>query len=127
MRVRPYCPAEAPADCVMLLEAAGDGVAHVNGVPRAGDPYGYGNMRLPVALHAGTNALLFSVGRGRFHGRLLPARQPVMLDTADPTLPDLLTDDRGTFGARSSSRTRPPSRWGICECRRSSGRWTAAK
>ena len=48
----------------MILDAQGHGLVYVNGVPRAGDPYNYGFVRLPVPLRAGENELLFRVTRG---------------------------------------------------------------
>ena len=89
-----FCSVDLPDAAVMLLEAAGDTIAYVNGEARGGDPYSNGYLRLPVSLHKGENALLFAVGRGRLKVRLLPVRSSAMLDTADPTLPDILTTDR---------------------------------
>src|SRR5687768_6386416 len=40
--------AEEPS--TMLLKASGHGMVYVNGEPRAGDPYGYGFLHLPVRL-----------------------------------------------------------------------------
>ena len=89
-----FCSVDLPADQTMLLEAPGDTLAYVNGEPRGGDLYSYGYVHLPVALHKGTNTLLFAVGRGRLKVRLLPVSSSAMLDVADPTLPDILTSDR---------------------------------
>ncbi len=75
---------------VYLLEATGHSVVYVNGQPRTGDPYGLGYVRLPVALHAGDNELLFACGRGEFTVRLDPLPAPVMLNVGDSTLPDLV-------------------------------------
>ena len=93
------CAVDLPEARVMLLEAPGDTTAYVNGEPRGGDPYSYGYLRLPVSLHQGKNALLFAVGRGRLKVRLLPVRAPAMLDTADATLPDILTNDHDPLWA----------------------------
>ncbi|HVS36688.1 MAG TPA: prolyl oligopeptidase family serine peptidase [Gemmataceae bacterium] len=86
---------EKPA--TMLLEASGDSAAYINGRVRAGDPYGYGYLRLPVALNVGENRLLLAGGRGKLKVRILPVRSPAMLDTPDATLPDVLTNDRGAL------------------------------
>lgn len=86
---------DSPTDSVKLLEATGDNMVYVNGQPRAGDPYGTGCLRLPVALHTGVNEFMFSVGRGSLRARLLPAAAPVQLDTGDITRPDLIPDDHG--------------------------------
>ena len=89
------CLVDLPAEAPMLLEAAGDTMAFVNGIPHAGDVYSTGYVRIPVALHKGTNQILFAAGRGRLKARLIPARAKLMLDTGDPTLPDVIpTDDQ---------------------------------
>lgn len=82
----------------MLLQAAGHGMVYVNGEPHAGDPYGYGYLRVPVKLHAGENELLFAgAGRGPIHAKVVPLHSRAMLDTGDLTMPDILTTDRGTL------------------------------
>ncbi len=73
---------------VYLLEARGHGTVFVNGVPRQGDPYNHGFVTVPVALQAGPNLLLFSVGRGKLRARLDEAADAALLP-ADTTLPDL--------------------------------------
>lgn len=72
-----------------LLEAVGHSLVYVNGEPRAGDPYRYGFLRLPVALDAGENEFLFVGGRGPLEARLvaLPSAEPFFLG-ADDTLFD---------------------------------------
>jgi dienelactone hydrolase len=93
-------PATVETNCVMLLEATGDDLAYVNGELRAGDPYGYGYVHLPVALHAGTNDLLFRCSRGRFKVALATPTAPVALDLADQTMPDLIAGEKAdTWGA----------------------------
>lgn len=95
-----YVPVSVPADCVLLLEAAGDSLAYVNGEPRGGDLYQYGYVKLPVALHAGTNDLLFQCSRGRLKVALTPPPAPVSFNLGDCTLPDLLVGTRAdTWGA----------------------------
>ncbi len=95
-----FVPVTVETNCVMLLEAAGDDLAYVNGEPRAGDPYQHGYVHLPVALHAGTNDLLFRCSRGRVKVTLAMAPAPVVLDLADQTLPDLITGAKAdTWGA----------------------------
>ena len=95
-----YVPVTVETNSVMLLEAAGDDVAYVNGEPRAGDPYEYGYLHLPVALHAGTNDLLFRCSRGRFKVSLATPLAPTALDLADQTLPDLIAGAKeDTWGA----------------------------
>ena len=78
-----------------ILEATGHSMVYVNGTPRAGDPYRYGIVKLPVWLERGENDLLFSVSRGRLKARLVPMDESVILDETDATLPDLI---RGRSG-----------------------------
>lgn len=84
-----YVAVESEADRVMILEASGHGMVYVNGEPRAGDPYGYGSVHLPVALRRGTNDFLFASGRGGVRARLVAPKAPAFLDLADATWPDL--------------------------------------
>lgn len=91
---------ESAAPRIMILEAAGHNSVYVNGEPRAGDLYQYGYVRLPVALRAGTNELLFNAGRGRLRAKLVPPPSPVFFNLGDPTLPDLVVGERtDTWGA----------------------------
>jgi len=91
---------ESPQARTMLLEAVGHTMAYVNGAPRAGDPYGYGYVSLPVEVKAGKNEILFQVGRGRVRAKLVEPPAPVSLDVRDATLPDLVDDARGrSWGA----------------------------
>jgi dienelactone hydrolase len=88
-----YWAVESPGEQILLLEASGHSVAYVNGEIRAGDPYAYGYVRLPVRLRAGTNDLLFQGMRGALHAQLTPPTAPLLVDTADPTLPDLVCSE----------------------------------
>lgn len=95
-----YVPVVVTNACIMLLEAAGHNLVYVNGEPRAGDPYSAGYVHLPVALHSGTNSLLFACARGRLKVTLTPPVALVALDLADPTLPDLVAgQNMDTWGA----------------------------
>jgi predicted esterase len=85
---------DSPKEQVMLLEASGDTMCYVNGTPRTGDPYSYGYAHLPVLLKAGANMLLFSCGRGELHVKLVPPKSPVVLETGDMTLPDLIVQEK---------------------------------
>ena len=84
-----YAAVESPEERTCLLEAAGDTMVYINGEPRAGDPYSYGYLRLPVRLRRGTNHFLFACSRGRLRARLLPVAAPALWNTDDSTLPDL--------------------------------------
>ena len=95
-----YWPVANDREQVMLLEAAGHGCVYVDGEIRAGDPYGYGYLRLPVLLHPGTNDFLFAYGRGDLRAKLIPATEPLSINTADSTLPDLIiTETEPVWGA----------------------------
>ena len=95
-----FVPVTVETNCVLLLEAVGDDLAYVNGEPHAGDPYQYGYVHLPVALHAGTNDLLFRCSRGQLKVALATPAGPAALDLADQTLPDLIAGAKtDTWGA----------------------------
>ena len=95
-----YFSVQSASERVMMLDARGHGLVYVNGEPRTGNPYRTGFVRLPVRLHAGSNDLLFVVRRGGLRATLTEPRKPVMIDTADRTLPDLIIgDDWGVPGA----------------------------
>jgi pimeloyl-ACP methyl ester carboxylesterase len=88
-----YLPLLADTAQVVLLQASGHSALLVNGEPRVGDPYGNGSVRLPIALRAGVNDLLFIGGRGAITASLGPARGTAALDQADLTLPDLVAGE----------------------------------
>lgn len=81
---------ESPTERVVMLEAAGHSTVRVNGQPRAGDPYNYGFVRLPILLQQGTNELLFRVGRGRLRVGFSEPPAQVFFLGADDTKPDLI-------------------------------------
>jgi hypothetical protein len=85
-----YWAVVSPSDQVMILHASGHSLAYVNGEIRAGDGYGTGYMRLPVLLRRGTNDFLFQSGRGALRVKLVAPTSPLMIETADSTLPDLI-------------------------------------
>ena len=85
---------QSPADQVALLHETGATTIYFNGSPRAGDPYGNGNLYLPVHLKAGPNELLVAGGRGQVHFEFLDASKPVTLQESDTTLPDILTNSK---------------------------------
>ena len=80
---------------VMLLEAAGHNCVYVNGEIRAGDPYAYGYVHLPVLVRPGTNGLLFHYSRGRLRAKLSRPAAPLLLEGADSTLPDIIAGETG--------------------------------
>lgn len=86
-----------PAPRVAILEAPGSGLVLVNGQPRAGDPYGYGYLRLPIQLKQGENWILASAARGRVRLSLRPAPDHPILEQEDATLPDVVREDGATL------------------------------
>jgi len=74
----------------VLFEISGNGMAYVNGQPHAGDPYGYGYHRFPAILRQGFNSVIVTSGRGELKISYVPLTGPT-IDTADPTLPDLVS------------------------------------
>ena len=57
-----FATVDLPAAATMRLDAQGESLVYVNGVPRAGDVYETGYVHLPVRLRAGRNTLLFYAG-----------------------------------------------------------------
>jgi len=76
-------------DRVVLLEAVAHGMVYVNGEPRVGDPYQFGNIRVPVQLRAGLNELLFRCGREQVKAKLRSPAAACLLEPQESTLPDL--------------------------------------
>jgi pimeloyl-ACP methyl ester carboxylesterase len=89
-----YFAIPSDAERVMILEASGHLLGYFNGEPHAGDPYSYGYLRVPVALHKGRNDLLLMGARGRVRAKLVAPKAAAQLDTGDMTLPDLLVGGR---------------------------------
>jgi poly(3-hydroxybutyrate) depolymerase len=94
-----YWSVDSPRERIMILEASGHSIAHVNGIPRAGDPYRTGWLSMPVRLRAGRNDLLFRVSRGRMRATLRTPPSEAFIATRDATMPDLITgEDWSTVG-----------------------------
>lgn len=89
-----YCRYRAQKAGTMILDASGHSMVYVNGVPRGGDPYGFGYVRLPVAIKKGDNDFLFSVGRGRVRASLTPTVEGLSVSNLDPTLPDVILGEQ---------------------------------
>ena len=93
---------DAPVDAVMMLDAQGHGSVFVNGEPRGGDPYSWGFVQVPVALHKGSNDFLFSCGRGSLRARLVapPAPAATNAGAGDVLAPNLVSgrDTDGPVG-----------------------------
>ncbi len=91
---------DSPTECVRLLAASAHSAVYVNGELRPGDPYETGGVKVPIALHAGRNELLFACGRGHLQARLIVPKAGAVLDAGDTTLPDLVVGQRArTLGA----------------------------
>lgn len=90
---------ESDIDQIVMLEASGHSAVRVNGESRAGDPYNYGFVKVPIKLDAGDNELLFRCARGRLKVALSDPPAQVFFLNADDTLPDLVgTESPGPAG-----------------------------
>lgn len=97
-----FATVDSDVDKPMLLQASGDTMVYINGVPRAGDPYSYGYLKIPFPMKKGHNTFLFNCGRGRLQAKLIDVGKPeaVLINTDDLTLPDILVDrDEKLLGA----------------------------
>ena len=83
----------------ILLNASGHSMAFINGIPRPGDVYGYGYVKIPVKLKSGRNDFLFRVSRGRMKVNWKPAGKSQYLNTEDLTAPDLLIGKESDYWA----------------------------
>jgi pimeloyl-ACP methyl ester carboxylesterase len=90
---------QSDADKSAMLHALGHSLVYVNGVPRAGDPYAYGYLALPIRLKQGTNELVFVSGRGQLKAEIKTLDKPLHLRTEDPTLPDIVYGERDNLWA----------------------------
>ncbi|MBL8064443.1 MAG: prolyl oligopeptidase family serine peptidase [Chthonomonadaceae bacterium] len=88
-----YVTYDSTKNEVLTLDASGHSMVYVNGVPRGGDPYGFGYVQLPVDVKKGRNEFLFSVGRGRLRAALKPCDPIVNISQLDPTFPDLIVGE----------------------------------
>ncbi len=97
-----FAAVESEAEAPMLLEAFGNSMVYVNGACRSGNPYAtkdtyesweprFDYSRLPILLRRGRNEFLFHCSRGVFKARLTRVRRPLSINTADATLPDVVT------------------------------------
>ncbi len=89
-----FAVVEAEREGVVLLNASSNGIAYVNGELRAGDPYAYGYLSLPIKLRKGFNTIVLSAGRGRCRLALLPASPNPVWRPADSTFPDFVAGNR---------------------------------
>ncbi|MBA4312862.1 MAG: alpha/beta hydrolase [Chlorobiaceae bacterium] len=106
-----YFLVEMKKRSVMLLEAMGNEMVYINGVPRSGNAYGlkdnwepwepnFQYSLLPVMLEKGKNDFLFRCQRGRFKAKIYPPKKQVMFNTRDITIPDFIIGEKiGMYGA----------------------------
>ena len=120
----------SPSRQVMILNAQGQSVSYVNGVPRTGDPYQFGYVKSPVVVESGANELLFACGRGRLKVALESPRKPVYLDGSDATLPDVILSNTVYRGAvllvNATEKTIPAPALRVRDAREKSG-WALFK
>lgn len=89
-----YADYESKEEKILLLDATGNTLTLVNGLPYEGDHYDYGYTLHPIKLKAGKNEFLFSYGRfQRLKASIIEPDKPVMLLRRDMTLPPLLVND----------------------------------
>ena len=92
-------------DKIVLLEAMGNNLVYVNGVPREGNKYGYKDTwegwepafdysMIPIRLAKGDNQLLFYCTRGMLKVKLADAGTGVLLNGKDVTVPSLLVGEK---------------------------------
>jgi len=78
-----------------LLKVSGNGMLYFNAVPHAGDIYSSGWLNIPVNLKKGLNEIYVRMAKYADDGisaKLIFPYKPVMLNTEDITLPNVLTD-----------------------------------
>ena len=90
-----YFEVDRPKSEIRILESSGWGMVYLDGQPRAGDPYGFGYLKLPVKLKAGTTSFLFAAGRGRPRAKLVAPTARAFFNLGDTTFPDLIAGQTG--------------------------------
>ncbi|MBI5021573.1 MAG: prolyl oligopeptidase family serine peptidase [Ignavibacteriales bacterium] len=106
-----YFSVEMKKKTIMILEAMGNEMVYINGVPRSGNPYGlkdtyeswetnFQYSRLPLQLEKGKNEFLFRCQRGRFKAKLYNPSKNIMFNTRDITIPDFIVGEKiDTWGS----------------------------
>jgi pimeloyl-ACP methyl ester carboxylesterase len=88
-----YAEFQSQGQARALAVAQRVGSFYLNGKRFSGDVYGHGYVKTPVLLQDGINRVLVELsgyGDHRFLFKLIPPPAPVILITADATLPDLI-------------------------------------
>ncbi|HUI29501.1 MAG TPA: prolyl oligopeptidase family serine peptidase, partial [Candidatus Acidoferrales bacterium] len=97
-------------DRTVLLEAMGNYLVYVNGVPREGNMYGYKDTwdpwepafdysMIPVQLRKGDNQLLFFCVRGMLKVKIEDVKPGVLFNAKDVTLPNFLVGEKVNYYA----------------------------
>lgn len=89
-----FATVDSPKYRVAILKANGHGMVYVNGIPRTGDPYGFGYAELPIALKQGQNTFLFANGRGRLKAEIAEPVSDLYFNLGDMTTPDVIADGK---------------------------------
>lgn len=97
----------SPRARLALLTVTGNDMSYFNGAPHAGDIYGSGWMQIPVEVKKGLNELLircapFGGGQG-IRARLSFPDKPILLNTADSTMPMIVVDRSMVTGRSNDS------------------------
>src|SRR5687768_8256338 len=90
-----YFEVDRPKPEIRILESTGWGMVYIDGQPHAGDPYGFGYLKLPVKLNAGKTGFLFAAGRGRPRAKLVAPIAKAFFNLGDTTFPDLIVGQTG--------------------------------
>lgn len=103
-----YFSVEMKKKTSMVLEAMGNEMVYVNGVPRSGNPYclkdkweswepKFNYSQIPITLEKGKNDLLFRCQRGRFKAMLYLPKKPIIFNDKDITIPDFIVGEKIDF------------------------------
>lgn len=119
---------ESDKEQVVILKARGHSSVYVNGESRAGDPYNYGYVELPVLLKKGSNEFLFNTGRGRVKANLQKwTHKTPYINGRDATVPDLVVGTTiGThLGSVAAVNPMPEPVWASTSFRRPNGAYVS--
>lgn len=90
-----YLSVESDREFIGLLEASGNTMSLVNGMPHEGDHYDFGWSLVPFKLQKGKNEILLSPGRRQYmKARILVPHKPLQLTKRDLTLPSIIKGER---------------------------------
>lgn len=88
-----YFTYESAKEQTALLNISGNSAVYFNGELHAGDPYNSGWLYIPVKLKKGANELFVRSGF-MLVAKLIFPDKPVQLNTADPTLPFIVPNEK---------------------------------